>query len=349
MRCLIIVVLLIPVMGCSSQPEKQGTYIGNRGGKDIHEDDNKPAADITTEEDIGRVEDAASPDGVAPEDAAELDSAEPVDVGTWSEQYGASCPLDEKVGGIKVYHEVAYGVTTGYVVAGEIENGIRSGAIRIPGQEEGFCRIMELINPFCQPPCADLSEEQCMPDGNCAPYPVTVSGGLLTLTGLSEDIQVTPDTGTKYSKWGFAGELFSMGKQIEMTLAGDELAGLSMQGHGVELLELTTMPVNITEDESLNIEWVPSAGPGTMFLMVSIGNHADSPSSIWCELPEDSGELQIDSGLVNTLLKDWKAGTITASLFRQTVDSASTKFGCVEFRVYSDVTWDPTVPETENE
>jgi hypothetical protein len=331
---LLLGLLAVHGVGCSSQPEVQGTYIGNRGGKDVQQDGLSGVEDAIPVEDTGGGLDVVQPDG------AELDSAE---TGNWPQFYGTSCPLDENVGRIKVYHEVSFGVTTGYIVAGEIEDGIRSGAIRIPGKEKGFCRMMELINPFCEPLCPDLSKEQCLPDGTCSPYPITVSGGMLTVTGLNEEVEVAPDSGKKYSKWDFNGDLFAVGQQIEMTIAGDEVDGLSMQGHGLELLDLTVQPKTLEFDSVLGLEWIPSDGPGTVFAMISIGNHADSPSSIWCELPEDSGILEIDSELANDLLKDWKAGTITASLFRQTVDSASLNLGCLEFLVYSEVTWDMKV------
>lgn len=325
MKIAVTLLMIVALSACSTGSDSQLPGDDARAEPDI-------AGETSPQETVEQPTDLAEPDEGSVEEVADGGGG---DTGSgWKQNYGKGCSLEDRVGHLKVRHDP----DEGYVVAGNVKSSVIVGGIRVPSTKEGKCTMMVKVNPFCDPAC-DPSTQQCSLAEKCEPNPENLDVGSMTITGMGEEVAIEPNPNNDYWKFDFKGEAFVAGDEIELSTDGGALPSFTLQGHGVDLVELTGKPEMLTPGAPLQVDWTPSDGPGDIFVMVSIGNHAVSPASIFCET-DDSGSFAIPASLVDELLLDWIAGTITATWFRRTVDSEQFEEGCVEFQVRSEVTWE---------
>lgn len=287
-------------------------------------------AEVGEPADQRRAEELASPDGGEVEETLPFDFGGEISPDEWKLLYGGQCPLDQRTGLVRVHHLPL----EGYVVAGTFRDRVYVPEVMLQVDEEGPCRVFERAQPFCAPMCA--GKQQCSLAEKCEPAPLQIDVGALTFTGLSEELALTADGGLKYKKWGFTKPLFEPWAMVELTVGE---GGPTLQGHGIELLELSAPPEEIRPAQPLELAWTASDGPGRIEVIVSLQNHATSPVSVICEI-DDLGSLTVPARLVDLVLSQWLAGTVVTSVIRRTTDAHQGEGGCTEFQLFSERFWD---------
>jgi|GEM_PF-1666168 len=164
----------------------------------------------------------------------------------------------------------------------------------------GDCELYEaLAQPFCDPPCA--TGQTCVADGACAASPQFVSGGVVTITGLTVPVVVSPDAAGWYdSPAGLPVDLFEPGAPIDVVVAGDDVPGFHASITGVADMELPwTLPVPLVDDEPLVIPWTPTGDGARVEVMLEAGFHALPPQAvIRCEVDDAAGAILVPPALL---------------------------------------------------
>jgi hypothetical protein len=278
----------------------------------------------------------AEPEAVEPVDAAETtpdvtppdssDVENDVAPDDWHLQYGAPCPLDRRVGlfevGVDTYGLAAF--------TGSVADRVNPLQVLEAKESEGPCVLLERPNPFCDPPCP--GSEQCAAGNQCVPFPVNQGVGTVTVTGLLAPLALEPDGQEAYSTTDFDGTPFAPGANLELTAAGGDLAGFSLQGEGVPLLALPTKNWPLHAGDPVTIQWTPGNGVGTIRLNLNVDQHGVTPVTLVCDVP-DTGSYTVPGTLTAALAAHGISGAPSSSIVRRTVDSLEVTGGCVEFVV----------------
>lgn len=170
--------------------------------------------------------------------------------------------------------------------------------------EEGECRSLRAAPGFCDPPCD--GDQQCTIDGECRPYPLLVSGGTLTLTGLGDTIEIEPEDfspGTYVGPAGLPAALFDADDVVGARLSGADFPRTSLAARGVAAMdtELTGSGVELLGGQDAQITWTPGPDPEACVQLVLNGfnqtHGAPLSDLIRCESPDD-GSLVVPAALV---------------------------------------------------
>ena len=269
---------------------------------------------------LDAVTDAGGTDGGA------VDAA--VDAGGSTTTAGP-CPLGERVGSIEVAHWDFYASVTG-----EVAEGVIPLTVLQLVKEEGGCKLLQKVNPFCDPPCGP--GELCKHDGSCIPYPENQSVGTMTVDGLKVPVSMEPGPTKLYAETKVPFPMFDAGAPITITATGGDLPGFTLHGTGVEDLVLPDSVIAMVKGEPLTFSWEPpTVDTGAMmYISLNVDQHGNSPVTLKCEVP-DNGNFQIPATLVKDLLEFGVSGFATLDLYRRTVDSVELAPGCVEATVFS--------------
>ncbi len=298
-------------------------------------------ADAPALEDYVAPNDMMVPDVVAVDLAESDEEAPPLDLvladltqEQWQELYGEQCPMDGRVGLVEVLR-----TDWGQVTQARFMDQVVSAQVFQEQAVSGPCLLLNRAAPECTPEC-NQQKEQCALDESCVPLPVLLDVGAVVVSGLNFETVMDPKANNDYSKFDYPQEpVFDPGSFIAVTAPGGDFGPISLQGQGVADLVLVAPPESLSKDTSLDLGWEVSDGPGEIFVQVSLENHATTPLTIQCQLPDEGG-IQVPAAFVNALLEAWVAGTVVVSVQRRTVDAEDYKTGCIEFQVYSDLTWD---------
>jgi hypothetical protein len=170
--------------------------------------------------------------------------------------------------------------------------------------EEGECRYLRAALGFCDPPCGGA--EQCTTDGECRPYPLLVSGGTLTLTGLGDTIEIEPEDfspGTYVGPGGLPADLFDAEDVVGARLTGGDFPATSLAARGVASIDagLTGSGVELLGGQDAEISWTPGPDPEACVQVVLNGfnqtHGAPLSDLIRCEGADD-GSLVVPQALV---------------------------------------------------
>jgi hypothetical protein len=324
---------LLPLWSCS-------------GGSDNPDPADTGVQDAETKGDTAVVPDLAVPEDVQEEDVpvAQPDTADQeVTPEQWFQLIDGPCDASNRIG----HFEVLTGQQ--FLISGELWKFVwfdGSATDQIDALQEnplisdfGPCRLYQMKEgAFCDPPCGP--EEQCTHSAGCVPFPVPQDLGKVTVTGLTDPVEIdTPKGGLKkYSYYEFEGDPFLPGSFIEMTAAGLDLPGFTLHGLGVDKPAFTHTEWLLESGVPIEIEWVPSELPSTIFLWIMADLHGVTPVRLVCEL-EDTGAFTISGEIVAEIFKYPMLDTAipAVSLARHTVDSIENKKGCIEFEVASQV------------
>lgn len=299
------------------------------GGTDLfHPSDPGPPADNGT--DPGTGEDTMAPDISDPGGSDIVDVTE-VDGGDWSENYGKACLLSEKIGEFRILIDDGNGFSW---IQGHVSDAVEAQAEFTDGDQEGGCILKMPVNPFCNPPCDPGTV--CNKDSECMPEPDRVDVGTVSFTGLSVPVVIQPDWNFGYSKFDFTGDAYATGAQIELVAEGGDLEGFTLQGAGVDRLEVPFTELDMGSGLPLTIEWTPSDGPGVVFVEIDMTQHGITPVNLYCEV-EDTGSLTVSANLMTQVIGSWMEGIPILNLYRHTIDSVDLSLGCVEFEVFHEI------------
>jgi hypothetical protein len=159
----------------------------------------------------------------------------------------------------------------------------------------GACRQLTAEPGFCVEPC----EGYCLGSGECVPWPVRVSAGTLTVSGLAQPVTIEPTPEALYTEY-VQQPLIQAGGQITASAPGAELGGFELAVRGPEPLVVTNRDqLALEQGKPLAIEWAPSSDPAArirLWLISDYGHGPVHPAVIHCDAP--------DTGLI-TIPADW--------------------------------------------
>ncbi len=251
------------------------------------------------------------------------------------------CAPGTRVGGFIVEEQEKYSIVDGKVndavVPGsvltlEAEVTVCGGAARAECGElpvEARCTLWRRPILACTPGCT--GSEICGLEGECVPFPTSVDFGVVTITGLTDDVAMSPlPPGKSYFDTDVPHPVFEPQAHIELSAEG-----LSLFGVGVAPLVPGEGDLILTEDADLPITWEPGEVPQAhVALDLTIDQHGTSPLSLRCAFA-DTGEAAVPASLISALIEAGVSGFPNARLIRRTLDSQSTPLGCVELGVGS--------------
>jgi hypothetical protein len=247
---------------------------------------------------------------------------------------GGSCPIATRVGRFSVEAQRDFGV-----VQGTVANGVVPTAIPDVIGDEGGCTVYRRRNLFCAEAC--VGTETCGEDGQCIPYPSQVSVGTVTISGLTQPVEMQPlEPGNTYFAPGVDNPPFAPEAEIALVAAGTtEMPGFQLAGRGFTALPSDEPPTWVLEEGAdLSLTWAPPGGSveTTISVELTIDQHGLSPLSLVCQF-EDTGSAEIPRSLVDQLITAGASGFPNGRIMRQTVDHANIAVGCVELVVGSPV------------
>lgn len=259
-------------------------------------------------------------------------SAQPGDIATGEDaasKPAEACTLNSRVGFFEVANWQGYAT-----VAGEVSEGVIPLTVLQPLEQEGGCWLMRRENPFCDPPCG--AGQLCDHSSQCIPYPEKKDVGTVTISGLKESVEMTPDPVNNYYDTTVPYPLFDPASPIELIATGGDLEGFSLSATGVVTLEVPDIEWTMKKNEPLALSWVPVVSGAHIYLSINVDQHGNSPVTMFCNF-EDNGSAEIPSTLVTKLLEYGVSGFATADIYRRTLDSTNISAGCVELVVFSHV------------
>lgn len=261
-------------------------------------------------------------DSAAPAD----DTGAPVDTGE-SANLDGECTLDVRLGGFSVE------ATTDYtVVDGNVLDGIIPAAVLQPVTESDDCKLLQRLNPFCDPACD--SDETCDFDGTCIPYPTGQDLGAVTITGLAKEVvmnAVVP--GYRYFYTSLPHPGFEAGAAIHLSSAGATVPALTLDGLGVDALTILDETWLIVDGAPLTITWEAPTNPGAVVKVeMTIDQHGVTPYLLTCTF-DDDGEGTVPAELITAFVANGVSGFPNGTLSRMTADKATVGAGCVDFVV----------------
>jgi hypothetical protein len=232
----------------------------------------------------------------------------------------------------------------------QVTGGVRDGVVpRAVWLEESVpgggneCQLVVAQSSACSPACT--SPEVCA-GTTCQRAPVSKSVGDVTFSGLVIPVVMTPTT-TGSGAFVYSAPIpsdtlfppYGVGAALGLTAAGDDYPAFTLEGRGVQPLEVVAeQRLDVERDRSLTIQWiVPQAGTGRIKLAMDIGHHGGVAAELHCDDLADTGSVTIPAPLITALMDKGTAGFPTVSLSRVSVDSTKVGPGCVEFVVSSGV------------
>jgi hypothetical protein len=258
------------------------------------------------------------------------DDSEPVDQDVALSLDGA-CEMAEDFGGFVVLDEI-----DSASVDGRVADGVVPISVLEETASEGDCRLLRRNNPFCDPACDP--GETCDFDGTCLPYPANQDLGVVTITGLVQEVTMEPvfpgntyfDTSLPYPGW-------EPGGLIVLDMPGGVYGPVQLTGVGVESLTGVNEPWQVEAGVDLAILWdAPTVEPvhSQIDFFLNIDLHGTSPSVMRCTFA-DTGSATVSGEVIQALIDTGVTGFPSAGLERRTVDRADVGEGCMDLEVSS--------------
>ena len=243
-----------------------------------------------------------------------------------------ACALAERWGGFSVEAHEQFSFVDGVVA-----DGVNPITVLEEVLSEGECKLLQRLNPFCDPPCA--AGETCGNDNNCVTFPSNQDAGVLVFEGLKEPLELEPVApGNNYFATGLPHPAAEPDAEITLTATGGVFGDLALYGVGVHPLDLgEDVQWDVEEGVDLQVTWEPPPGEvrSHVFMLVNIDQHGASPLNLVCNVP-DTGSASIPSSVMDELLAFGVSGFPNGQLIRRTVDSVPIgDGGCVEFVISS--------------
>jgi len=171
----------------------------------------------------------------------------------------------------------------------------------------GGCELLHREPGFCDPPCDPGTV--CAVDDTCQPFPTSISGGVLTITGLGDDLELQPgdfDPGS-YLLEDPPLEQVAAGTILAARLEGDAFPPVTLSARAVEPLEspLTDETLVLEDGSDAQVLWTAGPDPDVCVQITLVAapeeNHGGLPEYlVRCEGP-DTGSLSIPAAVVDAL------------------------------------------------
>jgi hypothetical protein len=169
--------------------------------------------------------------------------------------------------------------------------------------QAGACRMVSYAAASCDPACLD---GRCVATNVCEPYPVEISAGRLTVSGLATTVEIDPVDTLYVLGQQLPAELFADGATITASVAGAALPALSLTTTGVPALQpgLTGDVVAAGRGQDLTLTWTPSTDPSARVRLTynanNRGHGAPYDAIITCEVADADGTLTVPAAMMDT-------------------------------------------------
>jgi hypothetical protein len=249
------------------------------------------------------------------------------DSGTWTgDDLAGACPLASRVGGF-----VVESGGNAPVVFGSVADSVLPIEVLTELDSAGGCTILRRENPFCDPPC--LPSETCDLTDVCVPYPRNQSAGDVTISGLTQPVEMQPDVSKSYNYTTGTEPLFAEGSLIQLDAAGGEVPRFTLRGVGTADLTLASTDFTIVPGSDLVIPYTASSRDDVdVWFRLNVDQHGNSPGRVVC-LQDDTGMVTVPAAIVDAILDLGQSGVPNAQISRRTTDSVTVGAGCVDFVV----------------
>jgi hypothetical protein len=248
-----------------------------------------------------------------------------------SQELRGACDIAERVGRFSIEKQKDFGVVTGTIHDGVVPTSIPE----LIAEKDG-CKVYKRRNLACSPAC--VGAETCGEEGSCIPYPLQVSVGTITVSGLTKPTVMEPQKpGAVYFAPGADNPPFELYSNIVLAAVGtDDRPAFELFGIGSEPLE--EGPTWFLEQgEDLELVWPAPADdsvPTHISVDLTIDQHGNSPLSLSCVL-DDTGTGTVPAELIDELINSGVTGFPNGRIARHTVDKLELDVGCVELVVGS--------------
>ena len=248
------------------------------------------------------------------------------------------CDTAARIGRFTVESQSDFGVVQGAVFEGVVPTSIPRLA-----SEAGACKLFERRNLTCTPACVGATT--CGENGACVPYPRQISVGNVTISGLTQATNLSPQSpGNGYFAPDADNPPFTVGREVTLKAEGRSGgAGFELKGFGSAALG--TKPTWLIEaGKSLNVQWQngDSSARTRVTVELTVDQHGISPLTLACEF-EDTGVASIPASVIDRLLDSGVSGFPNGRIFRRTADRVVIDLGCVDFLVGSPLAADVSV------
>jgi len=211
----------------------------------------------------------------------------------------------------------------------------------------GSCRVLLMDWGDCEASCS--LDEFCSEDGECTPYPEGLSGGTLAIGGLGEPLSIEPESynpGLYYGPEDLPLDLFAVGDEIQVALAGDGFPAVNLAARGVdpidtELGDLGELVMPFLED--LEVQWTPGSDEDAcvrLDVRAPTRGHGLTITAFLSCVGPDTGSFTIPSSLLavfpdSVCPVQAGANCHLSELTRYTAQTAETAAGAVTLQVRS--------------
>ncbi len=281
---------------------------------------------------------AACGSGAADDDAPVADAAIGADARVVA--LDGPCPQESRVGAFEIRHTESVSL-----VGGVVRDAVEPATILTLEHEEGGCRFLRKINPFCDPPCQ--ASETCNLANACVARPRSQNVGTVTVTGLGQAVAMEPNAVNSYQDATLPSPPFAAGDTIVLSAAGGDVPGFTLDAVGVTPLEVAQRVWTMKRGEPMTIAWTAADGAGKIHVSLNVDLHGNSPVTMFCTF-EDTGTAVVPASLVDRLIDfGVTPGFASATISRRTIDSVQTSDGCVQLDAASEL--DPMFALEEDE
>ena len=217
---------------------------------------------------------------------------------------GGQGPRDRAEGDVMVYEGIIGegGTAWSYVQASFLDPRPRYMALEM---EAGDCRMWSFEPGDCGP-CTGL----CDADGECVPFPTSLSAGVLTVGGVEGGaIEMEPTEYGYFLDGATPADLFGPDSEVTLTaVGGPDIDGFALSAGGVDPIAIDLVAGGEDGDDTLRLEdgadlelvWEP-ARPGTRVrLEINSNNRGHGlpvDSMIECE-SDDDGSLTVPRAMI---------------------------------------------------
>ncbi len=240
------------------------------------------------------------------------------------------CAMEEDLGGFSVesYED-------GANIEGRVDDGVVPSSVLELSGSDTYCQIYRQLIPSCDPACE--AGQTCTFDGDCIDYPTSQDLGVVTITGLVQDLTLEPLTpGYTYYDTSLSPPIFQSGALITLDMPGGVYGPQTLYGVGPEPLEGLADQWVLEDGVEARITWTPPAAPARTEVQITIrmNQHGTTPTTLRCVFP-DTGSGSVSGGLLHELIGLGVTGFPSGSARRRTADHVAIEGGCMDFEVAS--------------
>jgi hypothetical protein len=175
-----------------------------------------------------------------------------------------------------------------------------------PVAEESGCVVSKHEAGFCDPPCG--WGQSCTNEGVCQDWPVAVSVGDITVTGLKSgtlELKGGKDWAGYASAEQLPTDLFDESSVVTATATGDALAAFTMTANGVADMSaaLKSGVLELSDETGATLDWAPGDPSDTVRITLNANNDCHGcpyEATLVCDVP-DTGQFTIPASLVKLM------------------------------------------------